>query len=98
MFYDNSLLERIHRENKISAGSNANYRPGIYGSYEIRLGHIGMLINMGVYPYTKWKGDGNFYHRIGSRYYFDKLFLLMNLKTHYAKADFIEWGLGYTFQ
>ncbi len=98
IFYDNSLEERLLRVDKTGTGNSDNFRPGIYGSYEVRLGHIGILVNMGVYPYTKWKGDGNFYHRIGSRYYFNKLFLLMNLKTHFAKADFIEWGLGYTFE
>ena len=98
LFYDNSLIERLQRENKPNVSQSDNYRPGIYGSYELRLGHVGMLLNMGIYPYTKWKGDGNFYHRIGSRYYFNNLFLLMNLKTHYAKADFIEWGVGYSFK
>ncbi|TAH44355.1 MAG: hypothetical protein EYC69_00705 [Bacteroidetes bacterium] len=98
LFYDNSLIERLERENKTNISTGDNFRPGIFGSYELRLGHVGMLFNMGIYPYTKWKGDGNFYHRIGSRYYFNKLFLLMNLKTHYAKADFIEWGIGYSFK
>ncbi len=98
LFYDNSLIERLQRENKPNVSQSDNYRPGIFGSYELRLGHVGMLLNMGIYPYTKWKGDGNFYHRIGSRYYFNNLFFLMNLKTHYAKADFIEWGVGYSFK
>jgi hypothetical protein len=98
LFYDNSLQERLERAEKTGISNGDNLRPGIYGSYELRLGHIGLLANMGVYPYTKWKGDGNFYHRIGSRYYFDKLYLLMNLKTHFAKADFIEWGIGYSFE
>ena len=95
LFYDHSLQERLLRANSSRGGSSANFRPGIYAGYEVRLGHVGMLLNMGVYPYTTWKGDGNFYHRLGSRYYFEKLFILMNLKTHFAKADFIEWGIGY---
>jgi hypothetical protein len=94
LFYDQSIREKF-RQQGIDESSNANnFRPGIYGIYEIRLGQVGMLFNMGVYPYTKWKDDGNFYHRICSRYYFDTIFLLMNLKTHFAKADFIEWGVG----
>ncbi len=97
LFYDKSLQERLHRENSSRQGSSANFRPGIYAGYEVRLGHVGMLLNMGMYPYTQWKGDGNFYHRLGTRYYFDNLFILMNLKTHFAKADFSEWGLGYHF-
>jgi len=95
LFYDQSIREKFRQQGRDETNEAGNFRPGIYGIYEIRLGDVGMLFNMGVYPYTKLKSDGNFYHRICSRYYFEKFFLLMNLKTHFAKADFIEWGIGY---
>ncbi len=97
LFYDNSLVERLERENTPDVTNADNFRPGIYGAYEVRLDKVGLLFNLGVYPYTKWKGDGNFYDRICVRYYINKMFLFMNLKTHFAKADFIEWGLGFRF-
>ncbi|MBP6334803.1 MAG: acyloxyacyl hydrolase [Bacteroidia bacterium] len=97
LFYDNSLTERMERADYEDVNKADNFRPGIYGAYEMRLGHVGVLFNIGFYPYTKWKGDGNVYNRIGARYYLNNFYLLMNLKTHYAKADFIEWGAGYSF-
>ena len=93
LFYDNSLAIKEGRETG-DASTAANFRPGIYGAYQLRVAAIGLLFNLGFYPYTRYKGDGNFYHRIGLRYYFDRYFACVNLKTHYARADFIEWGIG----
>jgi hypothetical protein len=72
-------------------------RPGIHGAYQLRIATIGLLFNLGFYPYTRYKNDGNFYHRIGLRYYHERFFACVNLKTHYARADFFEWGLGWVF-
>ena len=93
-FYDNSLSIKNSRETGDSAQS-ANFRPGIHGSYQLKVASIGILFDMGFYPYSEYKGDGLFYHRIGVRYYFKNLFACINLKTHYARADFIEWGVGW---
>ena len=95
-FYDNSLSIKNSRENGDSSRS-ANFRPGIHGSYQLKVASIGVLFDMGFYPYTEYKGDGLFYHRIGLRYYFKDLYACINLKTHYARADFIEWGIGWNF-
>ena len=53
------------------------------------------MFNMGHYLYNGWKDDGNIYHRICLNYYFEKLFICLNLKTHYARADMVELGVGY---
>ncbi|MEY4593661.1 MAG: hypothetical protein RIQ47_71 [Bacteroidota bacterium] len=96
LFYDNSLSVKYERESNDTA-SGVNLRPGIYGAYQLRIASIGLLFNMGFYPYTRYKNDGNFYHRIGLRYYHNRFFACVNLKTHYARADFFEWGLGWIF-
>jgi hypothetical protein len=37
-----------------------------------------------------------FFHRIGSRYALnDKFILNLSLKTHFAVADFVEFGIAY---
>lgn len=92
-FYDNSLSVRNAAMTGDSSKS-ANFRPGIHGAWRMSISRISLLFNMGFYPYTAYKNDGNFYHRIGLRYDFGKIFACMQLKTHYARADFIEWGLG----
>jgi hypothetical protein len=39
-----------------------------------------------------------FYNRFGLRYRINSnWFAQLTLKTHFAKADFGEWGFGYAF-
>lgn len=95
LFYDQSLLVRLQRSEVPDVGTKDNFRPGIYGAYRVRAGNVGLMFNMGFYPYTRWKEDGMIYHRVCLRYYFGNFFACINLKTHWARADFIEWGLGW---
>jgi len=98
IFYDNSLSYRIETVDEEPATGWDNFRPGIYGAYHLNVGKMGVMFNMGFYLYTAWKNDGNVYQRICLRYYFEKTFICLNLKSHYARADFIELGFGYRFK
>jgi hypothetical protein len=54
---------------------------------------------MGYYIHDKFDADDELYHRLGMRYTFDNgLLLNFVLKTHWAKADYIEFGVGYNFK
>ena len=51
-----------------------------------------------IYLYNIEKEDGWLYTRATIKYALDKhLFISLGLKTHFQKAEFIEWGLGYRF-
>jgi len=81
------------------AQSRDSWRAGAGIGYGLSLDHFMLLVEMGRYFYDRLKYDGNFYHRIGARYMFDKGFIAnLSLKTHFAKADVIELGLGYGFK
>jgi hypothetical protein len=95
VFYDPSISARIDRLGEKRPKAADDFRPGLYGAYHFSLNHIGLMFNMGYYLYNGWKDDGNIYHRICLNYYFEKIFLCMNLKTHYARADMVELGIGY---
>lgn len=97
LFYDESIFQKLKQDHQENISESDNVRPGIYGAFQVATGKLGLMFNMGFYPYSRWKGDGNFYHRICFRYYINNFLVCMNLKTHYAKADFIEWGLGWKF-
>ncbi len=96
-FYDNSLTARLEKSNSELKGFSDDVRVGIFGAIEVSAGKTGLLLNMGYYVFSRWKEDGNIYHRICVRQYFEKFFLCMNLKTHYARADFVEFGIGTNF-
>lgn len=95
LFYDNSISARIDRLGLTQSKSIDDFRPGLYGAYHLSFHKIGLMFNMGYYLYNGWKDDGNIYHKICLNYYFKKVFLCLNLKSHYARADMIELGVGY---
>ncbi len=79
-------------------GTAGNFTAGAKLCYELRLGKIGIPIEMGLYAYNLMKNNGDFFHRIGTKYYVNRNWVIFStLKTHFAKADYIEWGAGYRF-
>jgi len=65
-------------------------------SYEYTIHRVSLPIEFGMYFYKKQAFNGAFFHRIGMRYKITKhLFANVTLLTHWAKADYFEWGLGY---
>ena len=98
LFYDASLRVRMEASEDVQQPVSTNFRPSVHGGLQFNLDPLGLIFNLGYYPYTRFKDDGRYFHRIGLRYYFDRLFVCMNLKTHYARADFIEWGVGWRFR
>lgn len=68
-------------------------------SYELRAGRLAFILQPGIYLKHSFKPNGIITNRIGLRYYFKhNLVGSMSIKSHWvAKADFIEWGLGYRF-
>lgn len=71
---------------------------GAYLGYLLPLDHFHYVLGMGYYLRDKYQPDEPFYHRVGMRYLFDSgLFTQVVLKSHWAKADYVEWGIGYTF-
>ena len=60
--------------------------------------HFHFVLGMGVNVIDKFQPEGRFYHRIGMRYYLNNgISLNAVLRSNWAKADFAEWGIGYTF-
>ena len=71
---------------------------GIYAGYLLPLDKFHFVLGMGMNIIDKFQPEGKFYHRVGMRYYFENgISLNAVLRSNWAKADFAEWGLGYTF-
>lgn len=71
---------------------------GGFLGYNIPLDKFRFLIGMGAYIKDRYQPDAMFYHRVGMRYQCKNgLLLNLVLKSHWAKADYIEYGVGYTF-
>lgn len=71
---------------------------GIYAGYIVPFDHFHFIFGMGAYIRDVYKPEDPVYHRIGCRYQFSNgLVANFTLKTHFGRADYLEYGLGYTF-
>ena len=71
---------------------------GMYSGYLLPLDKFHLVLGMGINLRDKYQPESLFYHRVGMRYYFASgINLNVVLRSNWSKADFAEWGIGYTF-
>ncbi len=99
LFYDYSVKARMRIDDASAAVPEyKNFRLGVYISHELTVSRLSVIAQMGVYVLDYYRKDGPVYHRAGLLYRVNKnLVASFTLKTHYAKADYLEAGLGYVF-
>lgn len=75
---------------------NADYkRIGIVAGHELFVNKLSVLTQLGYYIYYPYDFEGRTYFRIGlKRYLGKKMFGALTLKTHGAKAEAVEFGIG----
>lgn len=65
-------------------------------AYEFKFNRVSLPVEFGYYIYNKKPSYGMIFHRIGIRYMVTKHVLAnITLITHWARADYFEWGIGY---
>jgi len=97
LFYDATLQKRIYDLEGDSLNKlKANFRAGLHVSYGLIVGNFRGYYQMGYYLYNKLPMDVSIYNRLSLRYFINPhLFVCFNLKSHFAKADYFEYGVGY---
>lgn len=81
-------------ENQIS--NDLDYkRVGIYLGHELLFGRFSLQMQLGYYIYAPFDFEGRVYNRIGMKHYLsDQWFVGVTLKSHVAKAEALEFGVG----
>lgn len=80
----------------VEVAKSKAWRTGIGFGYGLSMDRFMLFLHNGFYLVDALDYDGPLYHRIGGRYNFDNgVVLNLSLKTHFAKADVIELGIGY---
>lgn len=65
-------------------------------SYELVVGRFYLPFEFGVYAYSKYKDTGPVYNRFAARYLInDHLIASVSLKSHLARAEYFEIGMGW---
>ena len=95
-FYSFATKEEIKIDRELNGESPDFKRLGIVGGHSLLLGKLSFLTQLGVYVYKPYKSDKPVYQRYGFKYAFhEQFFGAVYLKTHYAKADAVEWTIGF---
>jgi len=100
MFFSSFLKELIEfqsisfPENGVSADDDYK-RIGIFVGHEFFINKMLILTQLGYYVCYPFDFEGQVYNRVGlKRYFGNKLFGAITLKSHGAKAEAVEFGIG----
>ncbi|MCX8079966.1 MAG: acyloxyacyl hydrolase [Bacteroidia bacterium] len=98
-YYDQNYLTNVEYYAKVPDNTLKKFRFGPKIGYAYNLGRISFPIEMGYYLYQITNPDGNFFHRIGMRYYFSNgIIINATLRSHFAVAYCFELGAGYVIK
>ncbi|MDB3907880.1 hypothetical protein N9355_10460 [Crocinitomicaceae bacterium] len=75
------------------------FQMGAFVGYLLPFYRFHIVVGMGYYLRDKFSFQEPVYHRVGMRYVFNNgLNINCALKSHWARADYVEYGIGYTFK
>ena len=100
VFFSNFLKELIYYrsvaypEENVS-GDEDYKRVGLFAGHELFINRYSVVSQLGYYVYYPYDFEGRTYFRVGlKRYFGDKWFGAITLKSHGAKAECVEFGIG----
>lgn len=75
---------------------DADYkRLGLFIGHELFINKLALETQISFYVYNQFQADSFTYQRVGLNYYFNpQLYTGVSLKTHFAKAEAMEFGVG----
>jgi len=100
VFFSNFLKELIYFKsvsfpNENVSGDDDYKRVGVFAGHELFINKTSLLTQFGYYIYYPFDFEGRTYLRIGlKRYFGKKWFGALTLKSHGAKAEAVELGVG----
>ncbi|WP_347374150.1 acyloxyacyl hydrolase [Aequorivita sp. Q41] len=70
-------------------------RVGVFAGHELRISDLAVVSQVGYYVYYPYDFEGRIYFRAGLKYYLtNKIFSAVTLKSHGAKVEGVEFGVG----
>lgn len=77
------------------SGDEDYKRVGLFAGHELFINKMSVVTQLGYYIYYPFDFEGRTYIRVGlKRYFGDKFFGALTLKSHGAKAEAVELGIG----
>ena len=100
VFFSNFLKELIYYQSvsfpELNVSGDEDYkRVGLFAGHELFINKMSVVTQFGYYVYYPFDFEGRTYIRVGLKRYFGKnLFGAITLKSHGAKAEAVEFGVG----
>lgn len=99
LLYDSSVRPQVQSRTDVVVTPIQVMQLGAVFSYSLFFDRFALKIQQGYYLADAWRLSGSLYHRVGLRYTIgEHLYAQLTLKTHFAKADYGEVGIGYCFR
>lgn len=96
--YDQSHVKKLEMSGSVVTTPFAILRPGINGAYALNFSRFNFIVNLGYYLGGQETSNGPLYEKLSLQYNFTKSFFgNVMLKVHWGRADYIGWGVGYSF-
>ena len=99
-FFSKFLKELIYYQSVAFPEENVSgdedwKRVGVFAGHELFINKMSVVTQVGYYVYYPYDFEGRTYFRVGlKRYFGDKIFAALTLKSHGAKAEAVELGVG----
>ncbi len=100
IFFSNFLKQLIEfqavsfPELEVEEGTDFK-RVGVFVGHELFVNKLSVVTQLGYYVYYPFDFEGRVYNRVGlKRYFGDQWFGAVTLKSHGAKAEAVEFGIG----
>ena len=100
LFFSNFLKDLIRFQStsfpEMDVDADTDFkRVGMFVGHELFISRLSINLQLGYYVYYPFDFEGRTYNRVGLKYYFGKkLFGALTLKSHGAKAEALEFGIG----
>jgi len=100
VFYSNFLKELIRFQAtsfpELAVDPDTDFkRTGLFVGHELFINKLSVITQLGYYIYYPFDFEGRVYNRIGiKRYFGSRWFGAVSLKSHGAKAEALEFGVG----
>jgi hypothetical protein len=98
LYVDGSHKNYLAEDSLFVHGIESVLRGGIHFGYGLSVGRCSGILQIGYYLYNPYDIDGSIYNTLSFRYHINEyLFACFNLKAHFGRADYFQYGLGYHF-
>ena len=101
-YFDSKFLEEFIRYRTIAfpeenlSGDEDYIRVGVFIGHELRFHKTSFVSQLGYYAKWDFEFENRVYNRLGVKRYFweDRICAAVTVKSHWAKAEAVEFGVG----